>query len=920
MASASEAAPFWRDQNSGQEEDDNYEEEDNNDVDYGDEIEEYHENNNDDEIVIYYTNNNDDDQMDNDFDEQEEEEEEEEASAALHHSGTVHGRYFGGGTGTSTNHFSQLDYRNEALPVRIFGGAIGSSQLDVGLGSGIVNVDDDEREARIDRGNPQNLGGTWSELVADSISRRRAALGLTEDEGQTQIDNPQPTVDELQRLNDNPRSAAVSEVDVSALKPEVLPDPEQDYRKNTPEDEEELKAFQCAICHDVMTYPSGCGSCAGRFCSTCLSQQLFSADTCPTCRVSMYPQGIVLDTHLKAQMDVAMFPCRHAACPLQIFASNIEHHERLFCQGVRVACKYAALGCIWKGTRAEYNQGHEYECCIAGNPGLLAYIETTQQHAKTLQERLRSIEDDHQRFEDFAMGQMRLIYERADEDGERICRHAARMEQYVAESQYIYSRRNPFHILWLVLCSSVLPSYVIKRHENEFATLTRENALGRAIAHNCLVLLPTFLLATKLFYRGLAFMLWEFRVHHLSMAYCWISNRVQAANLLEPEGISHLLSSVRALLFNTSGVFAAAEATTNTATFEAGTCAASYPLSGYDYPLLTSTWDRLQVLAIPFVGYYIYRGFMRDPSSPGFWSAFRILETGRSDLPIRYDGKSVVTASLVIFYAIAIQLIKSMNGHDHDNGGATFEHGPGFKGSPVFTLSCVLVSSLCFPSILMFFWFCLEVPVFDNPSTVFQCETSYLLSFLKMGGNANGPMMLALAFCVPILVTSSFAISGDALVFLWRSRDAVFWTRLPFKSSHQFWTESPNVSPSSFDILEEVWIYGMMWRILYYCRQVVMSLWTNGFETKRFGECVVSSVIDLGWSLGKAVAFRLGVLAVVILFMGGIHWAYFRFAYLGNLLFKFGSEQFDRDDFYRSLMGPLGLIIWTTALYQIATV
>lgn len=716
-------------------------------------------------------------------------------------------------------------------------------------------------------------------------------------------------------------SATTDVMDVSALKPQVLSEPEQDYREYSRQDEEELRAFQCAICHDVMTDPSGCGSCSGRFCHGCLGEQVRvdpgAADhNCPTCRGSLHSRGVVRDQGLREQMNVAMFPCRHAACSLHIFANNMGHHERYFCQGVRIACKYAPLGCIWKGTRTAYAQEHEDECHIAGNPGLLAYIETNQQQARALQKRLHSMQRVHDMFEGFMAEQMDNISQRVDRYEDISAVQNARLEQYQAEPQCVYSPRNPFHILWLVACSLAVPSYVVERHNKEFATLTRNNGLGRAIAHNCLMLMPTCLLATKLFCRGLAFMLWEFRVHHLPMAYCWISSRNLAANFVE-SGIWHRLAPVRAVLVNSISGFVTA-ATASYTTFEAGTCAASYyPTGSYDYPLLTSNWDRLQVLAIPVIGFYTYRGFMRDTSSPTYWSALRILDTGRSDLPIRYDGNSVVTACLVLFYVVAIPLIRSMNGHDRDEGGATPENDPGFRGGPLFTFMCVLVASLGFPNILMWFWYRLEIPIYGCASGILQCDTAYLMECLKAGGNANGPMMLALAFCAPVLVTRPFKYSTDAVIFWFWVHDAHLCTSWISKGVHQFWTESPNFSPRSLSGLDKVFVC----RVLCHCCQVVVSLWTSRFTREMgFGDLGLSSMIDLVCLGLRTLAFGLSLVAVVILFMGGLHWAYFRLAYLGNVLFKAGSEQSGRGEFSPCHMGILSLIIWTAALYQIATV
>jgi hypothetical protein len=279
-------------------------------------------------------------------------------------------------------------------------------------------------------------------------------------------------------------------VPVSELQPQVLPEAEQQHHHMP--DDEHLERFKCAICYDFLDQPVSCGTCSGRFCQTCLQQVLQPqlpthsnvqvTAKCPTCRAS-FSTGIP-DPTLVSDMAAFSVPCRYAGCTsydgqqTMIRLSMFKLHEADFCAAVRVACRYAAYGCEWKGYRSGVEEHESSDCVLAKISGLL--------------EQLRVSKADHHR----DMGQLQrniaslLTVLRA-------------MDRGVQEA-VVYDRANPFHLVSFVAAALLTTPRGLLCNKVPWKQMY-QTADGRATVFNTLAMVPTMLLIVKIILEGVRY-------------------------------------------------------------------------------------------------------------------------------------------------------------------------------------------------------------------------------------------------------------------------------------------------------------------------------------------------------------------------------------------------------------------------------
>lgn len=135
----------------------------------------------------------------------------------------------------------------------------------------------------------------------------------------------------------------------------------------------------CNVCFDVAKQANQCanGHLICLSCSSRLEQVSFSTDeakapcACPVCRVSLCNSGdgsnpgCGMQRCLLAEKLAAELPVRCRYCETYFPRKIIELHQRILCGLRLVKCKFAWLGCEWRGFAQDLAE-HSAECTVLG--------------------------------------------------------------------------------------------------------------------------------------------------------------------------------------------------------------------------------------------------------------------------------------------------------------------------------------------------------------------------------------------------------------------------------------------------------------------------------------------------------------------------------------------------------------------------
>lgn len=284
--------------------------------------------------------------------------------------------------------------------------------------------------------------------------------------------------------NHNGASVTTRVVQITPLQPQPLPPSNDSTRATTSveNDNPDWERFKCSICYEFMNEPSGCGSCAARFCRTCLelvrqhdrstNRHGSAASTqsrCPTCRV--HYSNVVPDHDLEREiLEVGpQLPCRFVGCTDMLRIPHIASHEAV-CEHAPVRCRYAPHGCTWTGKRGEV-AAHEGATDNRSSGGCaLAPI-------GTLVEQVRHLKVDHGARLDMVAQQMMAVV--------RSQQQTVALDQIKSISDVI----SVLHFVYLLTAST--PFFV--RTRVKWSSYLR-NSEQRAAVINILAFLPILLI------------------------------------------------------------------------------------------------------------------------------------------------------------------------------------------------------------------------------------------------------------------------------------------------------------------------------------------------------------------------------------------------------------------------------------------
>jgi hypothetical protein len=274
-------------------------------------------------------------------------------------------------------------------------------------------------------------------------------------------------------------------VPVQGLEPRPLPDDQQRFREDQPAVDSDLERFRCPICFEFMDQPHGCGHCTGRFCKDCLQKHMrnrgntpgLSSPSCPLCRKEM--DGAHFDAALHAEMaaQAARIPCRYAGCgDTSLVLTAVRSHEGR-CPEVRVACRYAAYGCAWKGRRGDVSEHEASSCPLAKIPGFV------ELHRSLRQNYVHEITTLRQH----VIGLQGVVESQAGQIRGLMFRHSA----------------HPFHVWQFIMTGWALTPHFLAA--KSYWRNLYESPDGRARVFNTLATLPTAILGFKIFLFGYHF-------------------------------------------------------------------------------------------------------------------------------------------------------------------------------------------------------------------------------------------------------------------------------------------------------------------------------------------------------------------------------------------------------------------------------
>ncbi|VVC96513.1 unnamed protein product [Leptidea sinapis] len=121
----------------------------------------------------------------------------------------------------------------------------------------------------------------------------------------------------------------------------------------------------CAVCLDLP--PAAVYQCSNGhlMCAPCFTHLLADARlrdesaTCPNCRIEISRTSASRNLAVEKTVSELPIECRH--CTHVFPRHSIEHHEEKTCEERVTGCKFASIGCLWRGA-ARVAGAHEATC------------------------------------------------------------------------------------------------------------------------------------------------------------------------------------------------------------------------------------------------------------------------------------------------------------------------------------------------------------------------------------------------------------------------------------------------------------------------------------------------------------------------------------------------------------------------------
>ncbi|XP_076448754.1 zinc finger TRAF-type-containing protein 1-B-like [Babylonia areolata] len=128
----------------------------------------------------------------------------------------------------------------------------------------------------------------------------------------------------------------------------------------------------CAVCLDL---PQTCYQCTNGhlMCASCFNHLLADARirdetaTCPNCRCEINKNNCV--RNLAVEKAATEMPVDCHLCSLRLPRHQMSNHQRHLCPERPMACRYARIGCRWKGPHQALAE-HESSCILPSKNGV----------------------------------------------------------------------------------------------------------------------------------------------------------------------------------------------------------------------------------------------------------------------------------------------------------------------------------------------------------------------------------------------------------------------------------------------------------------------------------------------------------------------------------------------------------------------
>jgi len=151
--------------------------------------------------------------------------------------------------------------------------------------------------------------------------------------------------------------------------------------------EEEL---HCIVCFELPpTYILQCEN-GHLMCQECFDKVVdYMKPTCPTCRVKLNRDLPTRNLFAETVLSSLLVPCPNDGCQLTVNFKNVKAHSTGQCGFRKAQCKFATLGCDWKGLE-KARRPHEKKCAI-----LVSDVQTL---LKKVQERNQEKEEERKKW------------------------------------------------------------------------------------------------------------------------------------------------------------------------------------------------------------------------------------------------------------------------------------------------------------------------------------------------------------------------------------------------------------------------------------------------------------------------------------------------------------------------------------------
>jgi len=437
-----------------------------------------------------------------------------------------------------------------------------------------------------------------------------------------------------------------------------------------------------------------------------------------------------------------------------------------------------------------------------------------------------------------------------------------------------YSPSNPFHMLLFFVTCTVAPAGISREmgaegawraffEQRELSGTSFSLYKGITMTSNCLVLLPTLFLAVRLFGDG---------VTH------FLSNCTQCG-FLQPL-LCQLIGWDTAICFVSSFQDSVQDAPNFLRSYVGVMVALLLKSSVIFFTIILLGFICIQVSEIQ-----------------ADWNIRHLILNTDSQSAAAERWFFATLSSFIGFYALVIPLLQFMYAREC------------FPKTPVSTMLCVFVASFGLPTVLASFWNELLTPGMIT-------RDASDIALLEMG-NVTMPLLLTMAFCIPMVTSHSFEVSVD-IMFLWDTFMSPIQHHLPKQIQYLWFRRGPRFTMENFVVVrikmgllraggQAIMYFGKHWQ------NVTFHLLVDGLKAT-----VSSYCFGAASKLGKALIIRLFGLAMVVGFMCTAIFSFLFFAQFGRYLGEVNREApVTTWSIDGVLPGTVCLVLWVLALAQI---